>query len=299
MGILGNLIDKVGKSKVGQSVFKPGGAVDKLTKPVQLVGAIVANPVTAVTKGVSAALDKSRNESFEKQAGKVLVNTGTVAAAVLTGGTSTGRTVATTVIKALTPTTAKGALTLAIAAPVTVGVLKETKKPLDVIVKAPGALTAFGSDVGKAIEDPSLSSITNIVKENPTVSAVVGGLAIGAGAGALVSGLGAIENIKTRESVQDLTQQLSIMPVSPAPSTVGATPPAAKTEQKPFSPTTAVTPATAPLSSTNGTRARKKRTTKKVQPSVNQRVNVIVQNKNTSTGIRATNKNYLKRSILA
>jgi len=304
MGLLGNIIQKVGQSKIGQTVFKPGGVVDTITKPAQAIGVIVSNPITAITKGYGAAKQKVLNESVEKSIGKVILNTGTVAAAVVTGGTAAGRAAVTTavpkIVKAITPTTPKAILTTAIAAPIAIGVLKETKKPLEAITKAPGALTAFGSDVGKAIENPSISSITNIVKENPTVSAIAGGLAIGAGAGALVTGIGALENIKTRESVQELTSTLgNQLPATTGVTSSTDTSKALQTEQKPFSPTTAVTPATAPLAQTTTRKVAKMKTRKQVPQAISQRVNVVVQNKNTSTGIKSQSKNYLKREVYA
>lgn len=299
MGLLGNLIQKVGQSTVGQVLFKPGGVVDIVTKPAQIIGTIVSNPVTTLTQGYGAAKQKVLNESVEKSIGKVVLNTGIAAGAVLTGGTSVGRTTALNIGKKLIPTTPKGIITTAVAAPIAVGVLSKTSKPLTTIAQAPGKLTAFGADVGTFIDEPSLKNAENILKQNPGVSIALGTGAVIAGAGALVSGAGALTNIQTKEAVQDLTTQLSNTPSNnfptAAPTVVKETP--VTTEQKPFTPSTAVTPATAPVSA-YGKKATKRKAQKKVSPSINQKVNVIVQNKNTTTGIKQS-KNYLKRSILA
>lgn len=295
MGIIGNLINKVGSSKIGQKVFQPGGAVDIITKPIQAVGVIVSHPITTVTKGYGAAKQEVLGESVEKSIGKVLLNTGTVAAAVLTGGTAAGRTAATTIAKSLVPKTAKQLAVTAVAAPVAIGVISQTKKPLTALAEAPGKLTAFGKDVGTFIEDPTIKNAEAILKENPGVSIALGAGAVAAGAGALITGIGAVENIRTRESVVDLTKQLSTQQPTFALSPVGETP-------LPANPQVAQTPVVAQTqvqSSLNGKVRRRKRKSMRSFPSINQRVNVVVQNKNTSTGIRTSNKNYLKREIYA
>lgn len=290
MGLFSNIVNKVGSSKIGQVVFKPGGIVDKITKPIQYVGAVVANPITAIKESPKVALEKAKTQSLEKQTGKVLLNTGTVAAAVLTGGTAAGRAAVVSVAKSLVPKTTTGKVVAALAAPAAVSAVVSNPKIISEVAKLPGKSAAFGSDVGTFTKEPTLENALNIVKENPLISTIVAGGAIAAGAGALVTGVGALENIKTRESVQELTNTLTNqLPTTAENKTVSTT-------QTPFSPTTAITPATAPLPKTQTTGVRRlKRKSMRSPVSVNQKVNVIVQNKNTATG----NKNYLKRSILA
>jgi len=295
MGIFSNLIDKVAKIPIVNKVFQPGGIADKITSPIQYFGAIVANPGTTITQGPNAALQKAKDESFEKQAGKVLLNTGTVAAAVLTGGTTAGRTAATTIGKSLIPKTAKQVLVTAAVVPVAAGVLSQTKKPLDIVTKAPSALLEFGKDAGKLIEDPSLKNAEKLLKENPGVSIALGGAGLIIGGKSLLPAAGAVTNIQTKEAVQDLTNQLSNIPTAGA--IVGEdTSKELTTTQKPFSPTTAITPATQiqkPTTQSMGVRRQKRKSTRS-PVAVNQRVNILVQNKNSSIGT----KNYLKREIL-
>lgn len=303
MGLLSNVINKVGSSKVGKAVFKPGGVVDTITKPIQYVGAIVANPVTTVTKGVGAALEKAKTESFEKQAGKVLLNTGTVAAAVVTGGTSVGRTAAANVAKSLVPKTLTGKLAGAAGVVVATGALTKTDKPIEAVSKAPGALFNFGQNAGSLIEDPSLAAAEKLLKENPLISTIAVGGAIAAGAGSIVTGIGALENIKTRESVQDLTKQLSIQPTPntqlPTDSGIRLIDESKPLPANPNVPATPITPQTGNLTTTKPRKVSKYKKKKSALPtSINQKVNVIVQNRNTSVGIRQS-KNYLNKRLLA
>lgn len=287
MGFLSNIISSVGSSKIGQVIFKPKGVVDTLTKPVQYFGAMVANPVLTVTKGPQAAFDKAYTSSFESQAGKVLLNTGTVAAAVLTGGTSAGRTGLLTIGKSLIPTTAKQTLITGGLLVGGAGVLSSTKKPLEAVIKSPSAVFNFGKNIGGVIEDPNLKSAEKLLKENPLLSAV------SLGAGALVVGKSVIPAVSSYLQGEKIEQAIKDIPIA-SNSGVIAVPQTQIQPQTPLAPTTAITPATQPVTPTTTTK-KKYSVTKKAQPQqINQRVNVIVQNKNTSTGT----KNYLNKRVL-
>lgn len=296
MGLLNSvnkLVSNIGSSKVGQKVFKPGGVVDTITKPIQAVAVVTTKPITTLTKGYTEAKKQVTEQSLTKSIGQTLLNTGAVAAAVLTGGTSAGRSAAVKVAKALIPTTPKGVITAAVVAPIAAGVISKTTKPLEAITKAPGTLAAFGQDVGTFIDEPTLRNAEAILKENPGVSIALGGGAALLGAGSIISGIGAIENIKTREAVNDLTDTLSagnsLPPVSANTNTLPADKVIPSSNQ--IAPTTAITPATTNLTkSSSGVRRRKRKSTR--SPSViNQRVNVLVSNNNTT-------KRYLNRRAI-
>jgi len=311
MGLFSNIISNIGSSKLGQKIFQPGGIIDKVTTPIQYFGAIVANPGTTITQGPNAALQKAKDESFEKQAGKVLLNTGTVAAAVLTGGTAAGRTVATTVGKSLVTknnqfsllkTTITGGAVIGGA-----GLLSKTDKPIELLVSTPPKIFQAGQDAGAFLEDPSLKNAEKFLKENPEVAGLGAlGLVFVGGKWVLPSALNYMQEKKTQSLITDIPTNNIIPTPSPLPTVKEEKPKTYETvkEEKPktyetpqetFSVPTAITPATAPLSKIQtGTVRRQKRKSMRSVPSVNQRVNVIVQNKNNAVG----NKNYLKRSIL-
>lgn len=290
MGLLSNIV-KTAYTKVldpfttvvSHPIKSIQAAIDPNIKFKDVVASTVAEPkgqqiVEAITTGLTV--------------GSVLGAT----KAVVTKGV-------TTAAKALIPSTTKGKVIAAVAAPVAVGVLSETKKPVSAISKAPGALAAFGADVGTFIDDPTLRNAEKILKENPGVTLALGAGAVAAGAGAVVSGIGAIENIKTRESVKDLTKELSTdtknLPTSSNLPT--ATPQNIKlVDTNPqLAPTSPPTAQTQQLTTTSK-RLPSSRKVKKQNPiNVNQRVNVVVQNKNSSVGIKSQNKNYLKRGVYA
>lgn len=291
-------IEKVAQSKIGQTLFQPKGVIDTITKPAQVVGVVVSHPITTLTKGYGAAKQEVLGEKASTSIGKVVLNTGVVGAAVLTGGTSAGRTIAVNVGKSLIPKTTSGKIIAGLAAPAVVTAVANNPKIITEAAKLPAKSAAFGADVGKATANPTKENLLNIAKENPLIT----GLVVGAGALTLGKTLlptaGAITNIQTKEAVQDLTSQLQSLPTAAVPPVVD-TSKSLTTTQTPFSPTTAVTAATAPLPTTSGTRKVAKRASKKAIPqNISQRVNVVVQNKNSSVGIRQS-KNYLKRSILA
>jgi len=200
-------------------------------------------------------------------------------------------------VTAVIPSTTKGKVKAAIAVPAGISAVASNPKILSEAASIPSKSAAFGADVGRFTADPSLESALNIVQENPLISGLVAGGAVLGGAGAIISGVGALENVRTRESVVDLTSALQNSPSSNLPSDSGAAAKPVQTSTEPFAPSTAVTPATAKLSATS---TKKSKSSRKSTPSViNQKVNVIVQNKNTSAGIRSQTKNYIKEPLLA
>ena len=229
MGILGSINNFISNNKI----------ISNLVTPIpNLIQKILPNPVT---KFVS-----------EKPATTALIVAGGAAATL----TKTGIAVTSTVVKALTPTTPKGVITAAIAAPVIIGVLSKTSKPLELVSSAPSKLTSFGKDLGTLIDNPSLRNAEALLKQNPGVSIALGTGAVIAGAGSLISAIGAVENIQTRNAVNSLTSELSsdlknpsISNLPTGGSVVSDTSKTVNTTQTPFSPTTAITPASAVLPS--------------------------------------------------
>jgi len=272
MGILSSLNKLVTKNPIVKTIVSP---------VPNLIQRILPNPVTKfmTEKPVTTAL---------------LVAGGAVGTL-----TKVGAAVVTPIAKSLIPTTAKGALVGGATTLVVGSALTQTKKPLELVSKAPGALINFGKDAGKLIEDPSLSNAERLLKENPGVSVALGTGALLLGGAAVAKTLlpaaGAVTNIQTKKSIDELTETIQLPNTSP-----GVILPSQKpitTEQTPFSPPTAITPATAnlPQTTTSSTGVRRRNRKSMRSPSnINQRVNVIVQNKNYSVG----SKNYLNRRIL-
>jgi len=220
-------------SKIGNS----------LVKALDTVSGVVTNPVTAITKGVAAST-KAYNEAKPiTNIVKTVTNVGLAAGAVVgVGALFEGGTAALgKAVQAVIPSTAKGKVIAAVTAPIAVGVIAtQPAKSAEAILNAPSSLANFGSNVGNLIKDPSLSNATNIVKENPVISAAVGtAVAVGAGLGigGLVSTVSNIQNTKavkenTAATLGGATESsvISALPVESGKSTTSS-PPLAVTPQ--------------------------------------------------------------------
>lgn len=295
MGLLGNLVNKLYTNVldpfttvVSHPIKSIQAAIDPNIKFKDVVAQTVAEPKgQQVVEAISTGL--ALGSVFG--AAKAVVTKGVTAAA-----------------SALIPSTTKGKIIAGGSTLLGAAVLTETKKPLKTISEIPSNIGSFGSNVGKFIEDPSIAAAEKILKENPGTVIAIGAGAAALGAGSLITGLGAIENIQTRESVKDLTKELkndlagtpttsNLVPTTPQKiSLVDTTP--SQTNNAALVPTSPPTAQTQQLTTTK--KKTPSRKVKKQTPiNVNQRVNVLVQNKNSSIGIKNQSKNYLKRSVYA
>lgn len=77
------------------------------------------------------------------------------------------------------------------------------------VINAPSSLSNFGGNIGKAIENPSLSSISTIAKENPILTAGTAAIGIATVAG----GVGTVATVLNTRSVNKNTEAI----VEPAP----------------------------------------------------------------------------------
>jgi len=277
-------------SSIGKGIAK---ALDvttvALAHPIQTATAVVSKKST-----VQDVITAHFAQPLKEQIKDVVLGTAGIAATVVggaaIGGAAKAGTLAPKVVsvaKALIPATAKGKVIAAVAAPVVIGAIaKEPVKSITTAIKAPGELAQFGGDIATFAADPSLSSAKQIITESPLLSAGAGLLAVGGiakVAAPIVSGAltrGAIQEqtealTQGGVSVIDRSGEFKVLPVAENNAPIPQTPQTQK------------------VSSTT-TRKRTRRAKKLVVPSVNQRVNVIVANRNTSTGM----KNYLKREVL-
>jgi hypothetical protein len=289
MGLFGNIIDTIGKSTIGKAVFKPGGIVDTITKPIQYVGAIVANPITTVTQGPQAAMKQAQNDSIEKSTGKVLLTTGVIAASVVTGGTSAGRAAVTTVAKALVPKTPTAIITTALVAPVVATAVLTNPKGA---VKTVSKIVDTQIDAGKLLAEPTVEKAKEFVEEHPVaVGAAATGAALLVGKG-VSAAVGAYTNYQNTKAVKENTEALANDAVLPTttnnPSTSKDTIKLLDTAPQNNSSLVPVTPQTTSLTKTSSTTVKRRRASspRNSPQSINQKVNVIIGN-----------KTYLKRSV--
>ncbi len=169
------------------SITKAAKVVKKTTvKALDLNAAFFTNPVTFI-KSPTAAVQKFKKQSVKERTLRTIGTTATLGAAVLTGGTSLGRSTAakaaTTAGKALVPKTAKGALVTAVAAPAAIGVLSSSKtaRKATVGLISPIENVKRGQSIGTALEKTS--------GKKDIADIAVKGAFLGTGAAALAGGV--------------------------------------------------------------------------------------------------------------
>lgn len=248
----------------------------------------LAVPVTLgnlITKGVSKVTGKEYGtttikEASETKFGKVLgtaiTGVAAVTAGVAIGASASATAVVTKLAKSVGSTAVsiakKNPLTTLIAAPIIYGAVKENpKEAADVLIKAPGDLSNFGSNVSDLIVDPSLENVKETIKENPVLSVVIPTLAA---APVVRSVLPVVTNLQTQEKIEDLSKNLTTAPTTAnqtqsIPATAGTSP----TANAPVLPQTQTITATTGSSSKKRKRSSRKPLQSKISQSV--KVNII------------------------
>jgi hypothetical protein len=192
--------------------------------------------------------------------------------------------------KAIIPKTTKGKVIGVVAAPVVVGIV--SKAPLQsakAVISAPSELAEFGSGIAQLATEPSLESAKELFKESPILTgASLAAVAVIAGKGIFP----AIATARQTEAIQEQTAAIT--------AATGAALPTEKPNYTtspvgvPSSPTVPVTPQTQTVAATGIRKARKK-SKQRFFPSVSQRVNVLVSNRNRTS----ITKKLIRKEVLA
>lgn len=299
MGLLSSIGNKVKNSIVGKALDTLSVAV---AHPVQTIGAIISPDKTVkdvATAHFSQPLGKQITETVI--GGAALI--GTVAGGAAVAGAARAGTLAPTAIsvgKSLIPETTKGKVIAAVATPVVVGaVINQPKAVAQAVAETPGNLANFGGNVANLVAEPSKENLKTLVQENPLITAGAGAAA------ALIVGKGVASTVATVSNTMAVKENTKASQDTPLP-TVAAALPETKTSSgavaaAPVASATPVTPETKPLlataggSSTSGTRRKARKSTKPT--AINQKVNILINNKSSSVGI--ANKKFIKEAILA
>jgi len=261
-----------------------------LAKTLDQLSGVVTNPLTAITKGISAAEKQYVEASKVSNITKVITNTALAAgAAVGIGAVASGGTAAiATGAKALIPSTAKGKIIAAVAAPIAIGaVVQAPVQTAKAVASAPSELAEFGGGIAKLITQPSVESAKELFEDSPILTTLTGAALVG---GAAKSILPAIATTRQTAAINEQTEALKsitggvsgILPVEKE-AVVGSTKP--------------ITPPTETISAGVKRKPSRKRLKAPVSPNISQRVNIMVSNKNSSVGIRQSKK-YLNREVL-
>jgi len=283
-------------SSIGKGIAK---VLDTTTvaiaHPVKTLTAIVSPKTT-----VNDLITEHFSQPLSKQITQTVYGTVGIAATVATAGASglLGKAaaaskpaqIAATAVKSLIPTTKKGALTAAVVAPIAISAAVSNPKA---VVEAPSKVLNFQTNVGELLANPSLEKAKETFKDNPLISTAVlgaGAVAVGAGVGGVVASVMNTQAIKEQTKTIKENNTPIVLPLPTSPNTSGVN----VTEIKPAQPATIAQTKTI-SATTPKTRKKAPRTKKGYQGNVIQRVNVIVSNKSSSTGIRGAR--YLNERV--
>lgn len=194
MGLVSAVKGAVTKAATAVKTFaesKPLAFLNKVESNLQ------ANPVkaAAVATGVIAAPALiSSVSTASKAAAPVVAKAATAAAPVVAkAAVSTAKSVVTNPAGALKTTIGGGAVILG------GSILASSSKARESVVKAPGEIAQFGTNIGIAIDNPSVENIGNIAKDSPILT----GLAL-AGAALVVSkAAGTIATAANTKAIKD------------------------------------------------------------------------------------------------
>lgn len=175
---------------------------------------------------------------------------------------------------------------------------KAREKAAEAVLSAPSSLVNVGKNVGEFIEDPSLQKAKDIITENPLI---VGGVAAGVIGSAALAAAPLISGALTRSEMQKQTEAFERQAEAAEQLLQGVNALSGGNNQlvaeKPIQTGGEVPQTQAVTTISTGTRRRRR--TIKQTPSINQRVNVVVQNKATSTGVRVRNERLIKGGVYA
>jgi len=271
-------------STFNQPFFSVAGQVERLKNVVGVVNAAF-NPLSkaTVTANVSnptmkAALETVSNHPY-------------VSAGIIAGGvTAIAKPAATLALaKSAIPTTLKGKVIAAVAAPVVIGVVsKAPVQTAKALIEAPSQLSEFGSGIGQLATKPSLESAKALFKESPILTgAALAAVAVVAGKGIFP----AIATARQTEAIQEQTEAIKgVGAVLPTEQANYATAPVGKST----APSVPVTPQTQTVMA-GATKKYKRKAKKAILTSrISQKVNVLVANKNTNIA-----KRYISKEVLA
>lgn len=291
MGLFSSIVGKA--TSIAKDIGKAA------TKELDIIQAVYANPTTAITKGIGAAVEKTKSLTPTQAAVKVATNTALAAGTIVGASSTVGKTAISAVGKALLPTTFKKAAIEAAAVPVVYGAIaKSPTNAAKAVVQTPANLAQVGGNIAGLLADPSLENAKNIVKENPvTTGVLVGAAGLGTGI-ALAPTIASIANTK---ALNKTTEALIDQPETVQPEVIRSANPGTLTpvvaketfaDQSKTIETTSpasqlpVTPQTQTVAAggTSTSKKRKPRRRKPQRQNISQKVNVVV-----------ANQNYLKR----
>lgn len=266
-----------------------------IAKSLDVLTVSLAHPIataTAVVSKKSTVQDVVTShfaQPLKEQVKDIVLGTAGIAATVVAGaavGTAAKAGTLAPAAAKLIPSTTKGKVIAAVAAPAVIGaVVNQPVKSLTTVAKAPSELAQFGGDIANFAATPSVESGKQLVTQSPLLASAAGLLIAG---GAVSKLAPAIATARQTEAIQEQTQAIldqKEITVVDKSAEFKAMP------SNQIAPTSEVAPQVQSVSKGATTpKKRKKTVSKPVIASMRQNVNVIVSN-------RQTNK-YKKEMVL-
>lgn len=265
-----------------------------LAHPVKTLTAVVSSKST-----VADVVTEHFNQSLTKQITQTIAGTIAIGATVATAGAtgvlgkaaaaSAPAKVVATAAKALIPKTAKQTLVAAAVVPIAATAIISNPQAA---ASVPSKVLNFQTNVGELIASPSIAKAKETFMENPIISSAVvaGGVAV---AGLATAGV--VSSVLNTQAIQEQTKALNSQIPNALPTTPASTAGSSSKEYQNNNPSPVearpVTPSTMDIN-----KKRSRKTRKILKNNVVQRVNVIVSNRSSSTGIRGAR--YLNQRIL-
>jgi hypothetical protein len=291
MGLLSNAFSAVKNSFVGKALDFATVAFDS---PVATVKAVIQG---------GGALEKLEQESFSRPLTSQIINTvvsgGEYAATTLLAGGAVSAIAEKGVLGAaasLIPKTVVGKVAGAIAVPyVTGAIISQPSKALNLALETPIHIAIGGGDTADLIANPTKEGAIQFLKDHPYLTAATAAVALAAAGYGSLGLASIISNYFNTKAVKENTEA-TLGGQGGLPTTL---PDNSNNQGSPLSSDVPITPSTTTVnpSKTAGTKRNKSKPKAKPMGNISQRVNVIVSNKNSSVGIRAT-KRYLNREVL-
>lgn len=232
MGIIASVKGLYSGSSAKAAEFLKGKVSKETAKKVVSATNV---PLTVLAHPIKSIVDfKAAKEQTAKQSDVSLVTQSALNAAAAAAPFSAG---ARGLIAKTIPSTFKGKVAAAVGVPIAYGIVtnapEETGRTL---VKAPGELAQFGSDVASFAKSPSVASAKQIVQESPIITAglaTAGVLAVGKAAAPAIGSYLYAKQLKP-ETTQQAISAVPTAPVGEIPRTAVEQP----TSEVPFTPAT-------------------------------------------------------------
>lgn len=266
---------------------------------IENVGAVLNAAFNPFSKDTVVA--NVSNPTLKKSL-ELVANHPYVSAGVVAGGITavTNPSSALSAAKTLIPTTTKGKIIAAVAAPIVVGAVAQ--KPLEsakALISAPSNLANFGGNAANLIASPSVSNLKTLAKENPILTgaaALATAVTVGGGIGLAANTAATFINSQATKANTAAslggTEDLPVTVVDKS-GQFQATPATGGTA---IAPSTPITPQTQAVSKSGVVRRRKRKSMRSTPTNISQKVNVVVANKTTTTGI--SNRRFINREVL-